>query len=139
MSNKNFSNKNLSNKYIISSFSIYLKYKITRMFRLGSPIQDITVQEAKEKYDRGELVFLDLRANERARIEGSIILETQNISKNLSLLPRDKIIVVMCWGGGLSATVTKMLVKKGFANTRNLKGGMTRWALDIDNDLLDLL
>ena len=125
---------------IVRYFAMFIRYKIVTLVKRRIPFKDITVQEAKEKYDIGELVILDIRIKEsfdNGHIEGSIHLEATNVTKNLASLPRDKIIAVMCWGGGLSKSVTNMLVRKGFINARNLKGGLTRWALDIDNELLD--
>lgn len=105
-------------------------------------VEDIMVQKAKFHFDLGDLVILDIRFKENydnGHIEGSIYLEVHNIKNNLNLLPKDKIIAVMCWGGGLSKAVTKMLLKKGFTNARNLKGGLVQWATDIDNELLDCI
>ncbi|OLS22282.1 MAG: Thiosulfate sulfurtransferase PspE precursor [Candidatus Heimdallarchaeota archaeon LC_3] len=128
--------------YFFLYFPMYAKYSIARKFGQKGGVEDISVQEAKEEYDRANLIILDLRFKEtydKGHIEGSINLEAQDVKKNLALLPRDKTIAVMCWGGGLSQAVTKMLLKKGFTNARNLKGGMTSWALEVDSELKDYI
>jgi rhodanese-related sulfurtransferase len=98
-------------------------------------------EEAKEKYDKGELFFVDVRDApdfESVHIEGSINLGISKLNKNLNLIPKDKEVAVLCYGGGLSQAAVKTLLKKGY-NAKNLKGGMIRWALYINTDFLELL
>ncbi|MDH5403480.1 MAG: rhodanese-like domain-containing protein [Candidatus Heimdallarchaeota archaeon] len=121
--------------YIPGSIKFFI---VTKIFRIKL-IENISVFEAKEKMDKGELVILDIRlqeSRESGYIEGSIHIEANTIKKNLDLLPKDKIIAVMCWGGGLSRTVTRGLIKRGFNNTRNLEGGMVEWGNKIDEEML---
>jgi rhodanese-related sulfurtransferase len=137
-----FFKKMFSNRYNFVNFIRYTKYSIGKKFTRKRKVQDLTVQEAKEKYDRGDLVFLDVREPsdyESANIKGSINMEVGKIKKNLTQLPGDKEIGVLCYGGGVSQVVVKLLLKKGFHNSKNIKGGMIRWALEIDQDLLGLL
>ena len=69
-------------------------------------------------------------------IEGSINFPLFD-ENDMSTLPLDKEIVVMCYGGGASLTVAKKLIENGF-NAKNVKGGIMRYALDVDTDLLAL-
>lgn len=125
---------------IFRIWRMHMAYKIKRFFRLSRGVEDITVQEAKELLDQEMLVVLDLRFREnfeKGHIDGSINLEANTVRDNLHVLPKDKTIAVMCWGGGLSKSVTHSLLKSGFDQARNLKGGMDEWAIQIDPSLLD--
>ncbi|OLS22273.1 MAG: hypothetical protein HeimC3_31500 [Candidatus Heimdallarchaeota archaeon LC_3] len=53
-------------------------------------------------------------------------------------LPKDKEIGVICYGAGESMAVTQMLIDRGFTNAENIEGGIIRYALDVDNSLLEL-
>ncbi len=62
----------------------------------------ITIDEAKERIDRGEpLVFIDSRNSEAwakasARLPGAIRVPSDEIEKHLNELPRDRAIVTYC-------------------------------------------
>jgi cysteine desulfurase len=49
------------------------------------------------------------------------------VENYLGQLPRDKQIVVVCPGGGLSLMVSYYLKAKGFKNVSNLRGGLDGW------------
>jgi rhodanese-related sulfurtransferase len=62
----------------------------------------ITVDEAKQRMDRGEpLVFIDVRnpnawANARVQLPGAIRIPADEIDKHLNEIPRDRTIVTYC-------------------------------------------
>ncbi|MHA1984006.1 MAG: rhodanese-like domain-containing protein [Candidatus Hodarchaeales archaeon] len=104
-------------------------------------VPTMTAFEAKEKLDNDELIILDIRSQrdfEDAHIMGSIQIEIFDVLDNLAKLPNDKEIGVICYGGGGSMTVTKMLMNNGYAQVKNVEGGIIRYALDVDNTLLEL-
>ena len=98
-------------------------------------MQEITVQELKEKLDSGEdFQLIDVREDfeyETSNIGGlliplgGILIEADKISK-------DKPVVVMCRSGKRSAAAIMQLEQKGYTNLTNLKGGILAWAEDID-------
>ncbi|MHA2362570.1 MAG: rhodanese-like domain-containing protein [Candidatus Hodarchaeales archaeon] len=104
-------------------------------------IPRISVIDAKRKLDRGEIVILDIRENVtgNARIKGSIHINMLDIPNNLSKIPRNKEVGIICTGGGRSVYVTKYLIKRGFNNVINIEGGIIRWALEIDLSLLQYI
>ncbi len=136
-----FFRKMFTNRYNFGNFLRYTKYSIWSIFFRRWKVEDITVEEASEKYSKGELFFVDVRDTtdfESVHIEGSINLKINKIEKNLDLIPKDKEIAVLCYGGGVSQAAVKTLLKKGY-NAKNLKGGMVRWALDVNTEFLELL
>ncbi len=93
---------------------------------------DITVQELKEKMDRGEhFVLIDVREpheHQRFNIGGQLIpLGTiGNALPDLEYHQNDEVIVY-CRSGLRSANAQYMMMQAGFKNVRNLTGGMLAW------------
>jgi rhodanese-related sulfurtransferase len=97
-------------------------------------MQDITVQELKERKDRGEeVIVIDVREPweyEEFNIGG--------LNVPLAELPmrmhdweawKDREVVVHCRSGGRSATAKALLGQAGFTGVRNLLGGMMDWQM----------
>ncbi len=101
-------------------------------------MQEITVQELKEKLDNGEdFQLIDVREDfeyETSNIGGlliplgGIVIEADKVSK-------DKPVVVMCRSGKRSAAAIMQLEQLGYTNLSNLQGGILAWAAEIDPDL----
>ncbi|MFD2144351.1 rhodanese-like domain-containing protein [Mucilaginibacter antarcticus] len=101
-------------------------------------MQEITVQELKEKLDSGEdFQLIDVREDfeyETSNIGGQLIplggilIEADKISK-------DKPVVVMCRSGKRSAAAIMQLEQLGYGNLSNLQGGILAWAAEIDPDI----
>jgi len=98
-------------------------------------MKEISVQELKEKMDKGEdFQLIDVREDfeyEMSNIGGTLIplggilIESEKIDK-------DKPVVVMCRSGKRSAAAIMQLEQQGFTNLINLKGGILAWAEEID-------
>jgi len=87
----------------------------------------------------GERPFLlDVREPhewEIVRLEGASLIPVNTLAGHLDELPRDRPIVVYCKSGARSARATQLLKDAGFGRVRNLEGGITRWATEIDTTL----
>ena len=93
---------------------------------------DITVQELKEKLDRGDrFVFIDVReAHEYEEFNlgaqliplGSIMAAIPDLEEH-----RSDEIVVHCRSGQRSGMAQQLLQASGFMNVRNLTGGVLAW------------
>lgn len=97
---------------------------------------DATVEEIKQRLDNKETVFiLDVRQPEEyqiCRIEGSKLIPLAELPQRLGELTKEREIIVHCKSGMRSAKAAKFLRDSGFANARNLKGGILAWAQKID-------
>lgn len=101
-------------------------------------MKEISVQELKEKLDKGEdLQLIDVREDfeyETSNIGGTLIplggilIETDKIDK-------DKPVVVMCRSGKRSAAAIMQLEAQGFTNLSNLKGGILAWQEEVDPNI----
>ncbi|SMO63146.1 rhodanese-like domain-containing protein [Gracilimonas mengyeensis] len=103
-------------------------------------MKEISVQELKEKKENGDdFLLLDVREDFEylvSNIDGTNIPMNQ-LEDRLEELDeyKDKEIVVMCRSGNRSAKVTGYLQKQGFDGATNLKGGIKKWASEIDPSL----
>ncbi len=91
---------------------------------------DVSVQQAKEMIDRGEVFILDVRTQEEyneSHINGSTLIPVQELDTRFKELPRDKKILVYCRTGSRSATASEILVNNGFTQVYNMQGGITEW------------
>jgi adenylyltransferase/sulfurtransferase len=102
----------------------------------GPAVPQIDVTELKAKIERNErFVLLDVREpNEYqiGRIPGSRLIPLGELPKRVTELHSSDEIVVHCKTGVRSAKAVEFLTKAGFANVRNLQGGITAWSDKID-------
>lgn len=96
-------------------------------------MQNITPEEVKERLDSGEkLNLVDVREpHERAEfnIGGAHVplgkVQTMQVDELENL--KDQEVIVYCRSGNRSGQAAMILETMGFANTKNLAGGMMAW------------
>jgi adenylyltransferase/sulfurtransferase len=97
---------------------------------------EITPAELKKRLDAGEKLFvLDVREpNEYQinRIPGSTLIPLGELPRRYQELPKDVEIVAHCKMGGRSAKAQDFLKSVGFADVKNLKGGILEWIDKVD-------
>ncbi|HKL18276.1 MAG TPA: rhodanese-like domain-containing protein [Halalkalibaculum sp.] len=106
-------------------------------------MQEITVQELKNKIDNKEDVFiLDVREpfeqyQSNLDYDHSKLIPVGELGERMDEIQsqKDSEIVCLCRSGGRSAKACDMLEREGFENVKNLKGGINKWAQEIDNSL----
>lgn len=104
-----------------------------------SNVRSVTPEQLKHELDRGGKPFvLDVRNEDEFqqwRIEGKETVETLHIpyfdfiedpEANISKVPKDREITVVCAKGGASEYVAQLLSERGY-RARNLAGGMIAW------------
>jgi rhodanese-related sulfurtransferase len=98
---------------------------------------EIAPEELKALRDAGsEVVLLDVREPwefDAARIEGSKHIPMGDVPArfNQELDPEEHIVVV-CHHGVRSMNVTAWLRQQGFEKVQSLRGGIDRWARQVD-------
>ena len=99
----------------------------------------ITVQELKDRLDKGDKVFLlDVREPHEfsmAKIEGSTLIPLGTLPQSLSQLDPADEIVALCHKGMRSADAVGFLLQQGFSNVKNLIGGIDAWSVEIDHSV----
>lgn len=104
-------------------------------------MNEITVQELKQKVDnKDSFTFLDVRDDHErfiADIESieSIRIPYHDLPGRLNELDPKSEIIVMCRSGNTASDACKLLEEKGFADVKNLKGGINQWAREIDTTI----
>lgn len=97
----------------------------------------ITVRELKTRQDQGDDIFLlDVREPHEysmAKIEGSVLIPLGELANSLNKLDKNTEIVAYCHKGMRSADAVGFLLQQGFANVKNLIGGIESWSIEIDN------
>jgi rhodanese-related sulfurtransferase len=91
---------------------------------------DVSVKEAKEMIDSGEVFLLDVRTVdefETEHIEGAVNINVNELSSRLDEVPRDETILVYCRSGARSVTASNILIDAGYADVYNMLGGINEW------------
>jgi len=100
---------------------------------------NITARQLKTTIDSGKRpVLLDVREPYEyslCRLESSTLIPVEELDTRLGELKRDSEIVVYCHVGIKSASAVRLLRQAGFANVRNLQGGIDEWARQVDNKM----
>jgi rhodanese-related sulfurtransferase len=95
--------------------------------------------QVKELLDSGtDMVLVDVREKwefEYCHIPNSIHISVSDIPDNISKLETKKPLLLVCHNGRRSRHIGEELIKKGFRNLINLKGGVDQWADDIDKSM----
>jgi len=106
-------------------------------------MQEITVEEFKQKIENNDNVFLlDVREpfeqyQSSIDYENSKLIPVGELNSRLDELEqhKNKQIVCLCRSGGRSGQACQLLEREGFPNVKNLKGGINEWARKIDTSL----
>lgn len=102
----------------------------------------ITVYEVKKSLEKDLITIFDIRDLkdfEKLRIKGSIHVNINEIIDHVKKLPLDRIVAIICYRGGMSGYLTRILNKKGFNNVKSVEGGFISWIMEIEPHLIDEL
>ncbi|MBI3502435.1 MAG: rhodanese-like domain-containing protein [Bacteroidetes bacterium] len=98
-------------------------------------MKEITCTELKKMKDAKEdFQLIDVREDYERDIAsiGGELIPMGEVMTNLDKISRDKKVVFYCRTGNRSGVITQALEAQGFTNVFNLKGGIHRWADEID-------
>jgi len=96
---------------------------------------DVSVDEAKEMIDNGEVEVIDVRTPEEfaaGHIPGAKLVPLQVLESMQSELNKEQKYVVVCRSGNRSTEASGILSENGFKNIYNMTGGMNEWTYDIE-------
>lgn len=106
-------------------------------------MEEITVDSFKEKIENDENVFLlDVREpfeqyQSKIDYNNSKLIPVGELQDRLEELKphKDEEIVCLCRSGSRSEQACKILEANGFSEVKNLKGGINKWAQEVDTSL----
>jgi rhodanese-related sulfurtransferase len=101
--------------------------------------KEISPEEVKSRMDAGTaLQLIDVREpweHQIANIAPATLIPMNSIPARMDELDRNAEIVVYCHHGTRSWNVASYLAQHGFANVKNLTGGIDSWARRIDRSM----
>ena len=89
-----------------------------------------TPSELYQLLNSGDIFLVDVHIPEQRHIKGTdLFIPFNQISENLHQFPADKQtqIYLYCEGGPMARSAAKTLIKAGYQNVYNLKGGTVEW------------
>jgi len=99
-------------------------------------IPEISVEELSRLRDEGAaFTLVDVREPWElaiAALPGTTNIPMRRLAEDISAIPRDGDVVVICHVGGRSGRVVEYLAASGYTNVRNLTGGIDAWSQRID-------
>ena len=103
---------------------------------VASADAEITPIELKAKLDRGEqFELVDVREDfelDIGKLPYTKWIPLVELADRVGELDKEKETIVYCRSGGRSGQAVRFLRGEGFANARNLLGGILRWSDDVD-------
>ncbi|SDM83224.1 rhodanese-like domain-containing protein [Siphonobacter aquaeclarae] len=93
---------------------------------------DITVQELKERLDKGEkLNLIDVRNPDEYEEQniGGLLIPLGDLPDRIEEIEnlKDEEVLIHCRSGARSARAQQFLEAQGFTNVRNVLGGILAW------------
>lgn len=93
--------------------------------------KEISPKEALELAKK-DVLFVDVRSNEEVKaaaydVKNSINIPLDELAQNLSKLPKNKQLVLVCKSGVRSVEAYDLLKEKGYTNISAMRGGMDEW------------
>ncbi len=101
-------------------------------------VRELSPVEVKELIEHQYVQIIDVRESVEYSIGniGGINISLKLLDQNLSLISKDKPVVVLCKSGGRSYQAVKKLNDLGYLNVMNLAGGLLQWKIEIDASLI---
>ena len=125
-------------EYVFTIFKKYWKTLIKWLFHITG-LPEITADELYDRInsDRPPLL-IDIRSAEEfngtgmskyGHIKDALLIDILELESYFEELEefKEKEIVTMCQGGGLSLAAVEILLDAGFKDVKSLKGGTDRW------------
>ena len=102
-------------------------------------LREIDVHQLRARLGQPHpFTLLDVREHsetEIGKIKESIAIPLGELEKRISELDPSAETIVLCKAGGRSAKALSLLNESGFKNACHVKGGMSAWALEIDESI----
>nr|WP_106783174.1 rhodanese-like domain-containing protein [Lysinibacillus timonensis] len=92
-----------------------------------SGLKSISTTELTNVLNDKEKVFVDVRTPGEYKSRSIRQFKNIPLGSDLSKLPKDKEIVVICQSGMRSIQACKQLKKLGYEKVTNVRGGMSAW------------
>ena len=96
-------------------------------FKPTKGVKSISTAELKQIINDKDKVFIDVRTQGEYKARNVRQFKNMPLGSDLSKLPKDKEIVVICQSGMRSSQACKQLKKFGYEKVTNVRGGMSAY------------
>ena len=93
---------------------------------------DTTEYDSTYRTPKAAHVLVDVRTPQEylsGHLPGAVNIPLQELTGRLNEIPQDQPIVVVCATGNRSQTASSLLVRGGYGEVYNLRGGTMRWMM----------
>ncbi len=93
-------------------------------------IKTLSVAEAREKLEKGNAAFLDIRdpgSYEAAHIPGAILVNDANVESFVRATDKTQTLIVYCYHGITSQSGAAYFQANGFEDVYSMDGGFCEW------------
>ncbi len=93
-------------------------------------ISEISVEEAKKKWEAKSATFLDIRdpgSFAQAHIPDAIPMDQEKAEEIIQDWDKEKELIICCYHGNTSYGVAGYFMENGFKNVASLSGGFELW------------
>lgn len=87
-------------------------------------VNSISTRELQKKLDEPNITFIDVRTEAEYKAQHIPEFKNMPLGSDLSNLPHDHEIIVICKSGIRSSQACKQLVKLGYTNVTNVRRGI---------------
>ena len=94
-------------------------------------VKTISVKDAKEKLDKGEAVFVDVRdpaSYDEAHIPGALLVNDSNVGAFIANTDKTRTHIVYCYHGINSKDAARYFDNLGYKNVYSLDGGFSEYS-----------
>lgn len=102
---------------------------LSSLFGAGAPQIDIETY-LEEYYKQNNHVLIDVRTAREFKsghLPKAKHIALNEIQAKLRQIPKNKTVIVVCQTGSRSGIAARNLIKAGYEDVINLKGGLSRW------------
>lgn len=99
---------------------------------------EITPKNLSKRIIQEESIVIDIRSAQEIEIASinSINIPLYDLAYEIIKYPKDTNIYIICHKGKRSLKACKLLIEMGYSRVTSVKGGIDRWALEVDPTLL---
>ncbi len=93
-------------------------------------IPEIEIHEAKDKLNRQDCVFVDIRdptSYRAAHIPGAVHLHDGNVQEFTDRADKEREVIVYCYHGNSSLGAVAFFLENGFKTVASMSGGFEAW------------
>ncbi len=93
-------------------------------------VRELDIHQAKERFDRGDAIFVDVRdpsSFRAAHVPGALHVNDGNVESFVEETEKSGTVIVYCYHGNSSLGGAAYFMECGFADVYSMSGGFESW------------